>query len=144
MSCKYLYAIAALTIVFNLAHSAKVGEPAGEVGTILELKNGQRVQIFVEEKQLHAYFIDAEGLVIESNGNSIVFVVDHLSHKNDKWRALLSPTEESGFTSSRKLFPPYEFRSRIIVRFSDEDPITLSKKAVDLDKIVSQTVSDDI
>ena len=100
--------------------------------------------MFVQEMQLMAYFIDEEGLVTETNADSIVFVVDHSGHKNDKWRGLLKADEEGGFICARRLYPPYECRTRIIFRFKDEDTITLSTYPIDLDKATGETVSDDI
>ena len=144
MSCKYLYSVALLVLCLNPVPAIEIGEPAPELGTILELKNGQRMQLLAEGMQVKAFFIDTEGKVAKTNADSIVLVIEDPGHKNDKWRGFLKKDNENGFVCTKRLYPPYEFRARIIVRFTDEDPISFAKKAIDLDKAVSQAVSDDI
>jgi hypothetical protein len=112
----------------------KAGDPVVEVGTFIDLPDGERLQLFIEDKQIVAYFIDKDGLVMESPAESILFIVDDTRHRENKWRALLEVSDKVKLTSPRSLYGPYNFRARIIIRFTEGEPSSFANVPVNLEK----------
>lgn len=124
-----------LFVSVALAEEAPViGEPLKEAGTRLELPDGNLLQVAIEDRNLVAYFVDSEGLLIESPANSIVFVVDQPGNRNDEWRTVIKPVDPAKLSSVRALTPPYKFKTRMIIRFKDGSTRTLANAFVELDK----------
>jgi hypothetical protein len=125
-----------LAAVLN-ANELEVGKPLDDIGHIQDLPDGNKLQLKIEDKRVFACFADSEGNVIESPANSVLLVVDDPGHRNDEIRILLKP-EENGMTltSKRILYPPYVFRTRVIIRFTDKDPKTFPYLLLELDRNV--------
>jgi len=128
-----------LLITATTTPAMEVGDPMKDMGTIRELQNGLKLQMFVKDNRLQACFIDADGLVAESPAESILFVVDEPGHKNDKWRNVLVPGEDACMAAPRNLYPPYHYRTRIIIRYKDGTTESLAKALVTLDRNVAES-----
>jgi hypothetical protein len=115
-------------------YSVEVGEKPEEAGTRVALPGDTKLQLAIEEKKIVATFIDAEGKVIESPAESMVLVVDQQGHKNDEIRTLMNSADKIRLVSSRTLFPPYDFRARVIIRFTDGTTRTFPYLSLDLAK----------
>ncbi len=135
-----LTALLLLLVTATIAPATEVGEPMKDMGTIRELENGLKLQLFVHENKLQACFIDAEGLVAESPAESILFVVDEPGHKSDKWRSVLVPGDDACLAAPRNLYPPYQYRSRIIVRYQDGTSESMANVLVHLDRNVAESM----
>lgn len=106
---------------------------AAEVGTFLPLEDGRRLQLFLEENQVFARFVDNANVILEGDAESILFIIDDTNHREDEWRTVLKPSEEEAlYSSPRRLHGPPTFRARIIIRFTERDPISLTNVALDL------------
>ena len=125
--------LAACAALPNLS-AGKVGETVRDVGTFIDLEDGNRLQVYVEDNQIFACFVDAEDIIIASPAESIVFVVSDTRHKEEDWRTLLEPVDEAILTSSRRFHGPYDFRARIIIRFTEGEPSSFTNLPVDLEK----------
>ena len=128
-------AVIACFALFTSLPAVEVGEELEEIkGTALEMADGATLQLFVEENQVQAYFLDEDGLVMESPAESIAIYVDDSSRRPDDWRAVLKPGSDAGLTSPRRLYPPYTFRARVIIRMQEGDPVTFTSAYLELDK----------
>jgi len=112
----------------------KAGDPVAEAGTFIDLADGQRLQLFVKDKQIVAYFIDKGGLVMKSPADSILFIVDDPGHREDEWRTVLNRQGDVKLTSPRRLYGPYTFRARVIIRFTEGEPSSFPNVPMNLDK----------
>lgn len=112
----------------------KAGEPVVEAGSFIDLEDGGRLQLLIEDKQVVAYFVDPEGLLIPSPAESILFIIDDPGHRSDEWRTVLNPSGDLNLTSPRRLFGPYNFRARIIIRFKDGEHASFANVPIDLEK----------
>jgi hypothetical protein len=112
----------------------KAGDPVAEVGTFIDLADGQRLQLFIEDNQIVATFIDKDNLVMESPADSILFIVDDPGHKEDEWRTVLNRDGKVRLTSPRRLYGPYNFRARVIIRFTEGEPSSFPNVPIDLEK----------
>ena len=111
-----------------------IGEPLEKAGTRLDLPGGDQLQLAIDEKMIVAHFVDSDGNLIESPASSIVFTVEQKASPNDKWRGMLNPVDEAKLASTRKLFPPYNFKARVIIRYKDGSVKTFANTYVELDK----------
>jgi hypothetical protein len=125
-----------LSLIAPFSYSAEeiIGEPLEKAGTRLDLPSGDQLQLAIDEKLVVGHFVDKEGNLIKSPASSIVVVVDQTGHRNDDWRTVIKPVDEAKLSSSRKLFPPYNFRARLIIRFTDGSTKTIPNASVKLDK----------
>lgn len=130
----FLFILARVLDAAGYEEPPKAGDPVAEVGTFIDLADDQRLQLFVEDKQIVAYFIDKDGLVMESPADSILFIIDDPGHKDDEWRTVLTRDGDVKLTSPRRLFGPYFFRARVIIRFTDGEPSSFPYVPIDLDK----------
>lgn len=123
-----------LLAAFLNSFAVELGEPIEDIGTVKELPDGSKIQLKIDDKRVFALFADKDGKVIKSPADSVLMVIDESRHRNDKDRILLKP-EENGITltSKRIIFPPYDFRARVIIRFTDETTKTFPKLLLQLD-----------
>jgi hypothetical protein len=119
MSKSFILALLAWVAILPLAHSLEIREPVEEIGTFVDLEDGQRLQLFVEEKKVTAHFVDAEGLVMESPAESVTVEIRDSGRRTDGWRIKLTPSQDAALVGARLLPPPYILKSRIIIRFTD-------------------------
>ena len=106
---------------------------AAEVGTFLPLEDGRRLQLFLEENQVFARFVDNANVILEGDAESILFIIDDINHREDEWRTVLKPLEEEAlYSSPRRLHGPPTFRARIIIRFTDREPSSFTNVDLDL------------
>ena len=106
---------------------------AADVGTFIPLEDGRRLQLFREENRIFARFVDHENVILEGDAESILFIIDDIHHREDKWRAVLKPLDETFlYSSPRRLYGPPTFRARIIIRFSDREPSSFTNVDLDL------------
>ncbi|MFO7726613.1 MAG: hypothetical protein R6V45_13840 [Oceanipulchritudo sp.] len=106
---------------------------AAEVGTFIPLEDGHRLQLFLEDHRLFARFVDEANVILEGEAESILFILDDPNHREDEWRTVLEPSEENDlYSSPRHLYGPPTFRARIIIRFPDRDPVSLTNVDLDL------------
>ena len=131
MNRKILFAALALQALACAVLGISIGDTYEQKGTLLNLPDGTRLQLFVDENVVTAVFIDTDDLVIEPPAESILIVNDDPLSKNQKWRTVLSP-DGAVMTGARKLYPPYDFRGMVIVRFSNADPIPFHKVSLNL------------
>ena len=122
------------TTVWSADKEAIIGEPLEEAGTRLDLPNGIQLQLAIDDNLGVGHFVDKDGNIIESPADSIIFVVEQKANPNDEWRTVIRLADEAKLTSSRKLFPPYTLRARLIIRFKDGTTKTLPNAFLDLDK----------
>ncbi|MEX0322805.1 MAG: hypothetical protein AB3N63_11640 [Puniceicoccaceae bacterium] len=131
-----IFLIASLLLAACLnSFAVELGEPLEDLGTIKELPDGSKLQLKIDDKRVFACFADKDGKIIESPADSVLMVIDDPGHKNDEIRILLKP-EENGITltSKRILYGPYVFRTRVIIRFTDDDPKTFPYLLLELDR----------
>ena len=128
-----------ITPILSVAEPIEIGDELKETGTRLNITDDLKIQFSIEEKRIIAQFVDAESLLVEIPAESIVFVVDESGHKHDEWRTLLNPDGNSRLISTKVLTPPYNFRARIIIRFTDNEPKTFTRIAIDLDRNVDES-----
>jgi hypothetical protein len=135
-----------LALFFGAALLPAVEPPAGDpeppkaedVGTFIDLQENLRLHLFVEENQVVAQFVDTEDHILAPPAESILFIVDDPGHREDEWRTVLKPEEGAQrLTSPRRLYGPYNFRSRIIIRFTDREPSAFTNHPVDLQRNLS-------
>jgi len=70
----------------------QLGEEMPDTGTLLELPGrAERLHLSVEDLQISARFVDAEGLLIEPIAESIIIEVNQPGHRHHKWRGFLQP-----------------------------------------------------
>jgi hypothetical protein len=109
-----------------------VGDLVEDVGTFLELDNGLSLHLILKDKHIVADFVDAESKLVENPAESILFIVDDTTHRDDKWRTVLKPEGEIKLTSPLRFYGPPDFRAKIIVRFADGKVATLAKTPLEL------------
>lgn len=126
---------ALLLAAFLNSFGLEVGEPLEDVGKIQELPDGSKLQLKIEDKRVVACFADKDNKIIQSPADSVLLVVDDPGNRNDEVRVLLKP-EDNGITltSRRILYPPYVFRTRVIIRFTDAQPKTFPYLLLELDR----------
>jgi hypothetical protein len=140
MCRKSIFLLSTLFILANALSAAvyeappKAGDPVVEAGTFIDLADGQRLQLFIEDQLIVAFFIDKDGLVMESPAESILFIVDDPGHKDDEWRTVLDLVDTVKLTSPRRLYGPYNFRGRVIIRFTEGEPSSFPNVPIDLEK----------
>lgn len=143
MTCCYRSLLSCLLPFMAFAAALSAADPAqeppppkaGDIGTFIEIGDDLRVQLYVEERKLMARFVDPEDTIVEAPVESILFIVDDPGHREDEWRTVLKPVDgESLFSSPRRLYGPYNFRARIIIRFTDREPSTFTNHSVDLQR----------
>jgi hypothetical protein len=115
------------------AQSLGVGETAAPVGTFLELPDGNQLQLFVEDQRIVSYFVDSGNRVIPSMASSILLVITQPGHREDDWRSVLEPVDGVKLTSGRRIFGPYAFRARVIIRFTGGEPLAFHKASLNLE-----------
>jgi hypothetical protein len=131
-----------LTAALLPAAEAPTGDPeppkAEDIGTFTELQENLRLHLFVEGNRVVAQFVDSEDRILAPPAESILFIVDDPGHREDEWRTVLRPEEGTQrLTSPRRLYGPYNFRSRIIIRFTDREPSAFTNHPVDLQRNLS-------
>ncbi len=126
---------ALLLAAFQMAIAVELGEPLEDIGHIQDLPDGSKLQLKIEDKRVVACFADKDSKLIKAPADSVLLVVDDPGHRNDEIRVLLKP-EENGLTltSKRILYPPYQFRTRVIIRFTDKEPKTFPYLLLELDR----------
>ena len=134
MSKTVFIALAMLLALVPAAFSLEVGEPVEDVGTFLDLPNEIRLQLVAKEQKVIAHFVDAESLVVESIAESIVVEITHSGRRTDRWRSLLKAGPGASMTSARVLPPPYQLKSKVIIRFTDGTSKTFPMVLLNLDK----------
>lgn len=110
----------------------QIDQPAPETGHTVELQDLPALHLSIEDNQLRAHFLSPQNLVTAPPAESIVFIVDDPGHRNDEFRTVLRPADDASLSSPRRLFPPYGFRIRLLIRLPDEDTRILSNLKVDL------------
>jgi hypothetical protein len=110
----------------------EIEQPAPETGHTIELQDLPALHLSINDNQLRAHFLNPENLVTAPPAESIVFIVDDPGHRNDEFRTVLRPAKDASLTSPRRLFPPYEFRIRLLIRLPGEETRILSNQKVDL------------
>jgi hypothetical protein len=123
-----------LAVLLPQAVALEIGETVEDVGTFLDVSEGQRLQLVIEEQKIVAHFVDAENLVVESPAESIVFEVNHSGRRTDKWRTVLTAGEGASMTSGRTLPPPYHLKVRVIIRFTDGSTKTFARTFLNLNR----------
>lgn len=105
-----------------------------DVGTFLDLPDGNKMQFVVEDQEVVARYLSPERDPLESEVKSIVFLIDDPGHRHDEWRTLLQPVEgeEATFSSPRLLHGPYLFRTRVVITFTSAEPWTFTNLQLDL------------
>jgi hypothetical protein len=116
------------------AFALEVGETVEDVGSFLDLDDGTRLQLVIEEQKIVAHFVDEEDLVLESPAEEIVFQVNHSGRRTDRWRTVLSAGEGASLTSNRVLPPPYHLKVKIIIRFTDGSTKTFARSFINLSR----------
>ena len=137
MNRTLITAFALLLAAVSTTFANKVGEPIEDIGTTLDLPDQQFLQLTVKERHVAALFYDDSETIIESPAESIIIVVDQPGHKNDEIRLLLKPSaEDASLTSKRLFYSPYNFKARVIIRFTDKKTKTFPYAALQLDRNV--------
>jgi len=140
MRCKVIFSLSLLFSVIPLLNGSayesppKADDPVVEAGHFIDLADGGRLQLFIDDKQIVAYFVSAEGLLVPSPAESILFIIDDPGHRSDEWRTVLTPQDSLKLTSPRRLFGPYDFRARVIIRYREGEPASFANVPVDLEK----------
>ena len=129
-----LFAFLPWALALEVGEPLEVGAPIEDFGASLDLDEGQRLQIFIVEQNLVAYFVDAENMVMESPAESIVFEVDHAGRRTDNWRTVLTASEGASLKSNRILPPPYHLKVRVIIRFTDGSTKTFARAFLNLNR----------
>jgi len=112
----------------------KAEDPVVEAGSFIDLASGDRLQLFIDDKQVVACFVNADGFLIPSPAESLLFIIDDPQHRLDEWRTVLNKSGDIILTSPRRLFGPYDFRARIIIRYPGEKTESFANVAIDLEK----------
>lgn len=134
MSRTVFFLLISLIATPSWAAEEIIGEPLEKAGTRLDMPDGTQLQLAVDESLVVGHFVDKEGNLIESPADSIIFVVEQKANPNDEWRTVIRLVDEAKLTSTRKLFPPFNMRARLIIRFKDGTTKTLPNAMLDLDK----------
>ena len=134
MSRTVFFLLISLIATTSWAAEEIIGEPLEKAGTRLDMPDETKLQLAVDENLIVGHFVDKDGNLIESPADSIIFVVEQKSNPNDKWRTVIRLADEAKLTSSRKLFPPFNMRVRLIIRFKDGTTKTVANAMLDLDK----------
>ena len=72
----------------------------------------------------------------------IVFIVDDPGHKSDEWRSVLVPGEGACLVAPRALYPPYHYKTRIIIRYMDGTSESMANVMVSLDRNVADSLEE--
>ena len=123
-----------LVLLLPTIQAADIGETLDEAGTRVEMPDGSLMQMAINDKKIIVHFLDKEGKVIESPAASIVLVVDDVHSHNDEFRTIIQPAGDASLASARIIFPPYNFRARVIIRFTDGTTKTFPNLSLDLAK----------
>jgi len=134
MSKTVFIALAMLLALASTAYSLEVGEPVEDVGSFLDLHDGLRLQLVAEEQKVIAHFVDADDIVVESLADSIVVEINHSGRRTDRWRSLLKTGPGASMVSGRLLPPPYQLKSKVIIRFTDGTTKTFPMTFLNLDR----------
>ncbi len=118
-----------------LGAAIRPGEAVPDNGTLVDLPGrAERLHLCVEDQQVRARFVDAEGLLIEPPAESIVLEVNQPGHRHHRWRAFLQPGPDHTLTTALRLPAPYQFRARLIIRFGPDEIVTLPNVPLNLDR----------
>lgn len=112
----------------------EAGDPAADVGSFIDLEKDRQLQLFLEDHQVIACFVDPDGLIMESPADSILLIIDDPDHRKDEWRAVLKPVDDVRLTSPRRFYGPDTFRARIIIRFTEGEPASFSHVPLELER----------
>lgn len=116
----------------------EVGEPMEDKGNIQALDSGLRLQLFIEDHKVHAYFIDEDGKIAESPADSIAMEAYQAGNKNNAWRSVLVAGSDAGMAAPRLIYPPYALKTRIIVRYKDGTTESIFRFMGDLERNVTE------
>lgn len=140
MRCSLNLVLITLTLLFPAytfaeeGEKPQIGDPVEDTGTFLALPNGEQLQLIIEDRQLVARFVDAERKLIKIPAESILVIVNQATHRQNRWRTVLSPVNELELSSPLRFHGPNRFRARIIIRYADKDPVSWGTVAIDLDR----------
>lgn len=144
MKAKSLAAVVSLCLCISACTLAGAGEqPAGppkvgdlveDVGTFLDLEGGERLQLVVEDRKIIATVVDAEDKIVAHDIESILLEADTSSRRADDFRTILHPDGEARLVGTQFIYPPYQFRAKLIIRFTDCDPTTFPNALLNLDR----------
>jgi len=114
-------------LIATVLHGVEPGDTVNvdKAGALVDLPDGLRLHLELSDKQIAAVVVDPENLAVDSDFESILLLVDNPGKPNDEWRTVLRPVGNTPvYSSPRRLYPPYDFRLRIIIRFVEKDPLT--------------------
>jgi hypothetical protein len=126
--------LASLAAFLFFLFGSSFATAASTTPSTIEVNDELKLTLEVTDNQLMAFFADATGTEDTSSVDSIIFVVDDTGHRHDKWRAVLRLADNDRYTSPRRLYPPYKFRARLIIRFTDGETVSLPNLKLDLQK----------
>ena len=109
-----------------------VGEEVEDTGTFLETRNDLMLQLVLKDKYVVATFVDAGNKIVENPAESILFIVDDTSHRDDNWRTVLKPDGDLQLISPLRFYGPPDFRAKIIVRYKEGKPETFARTPLEL------------
>jgi hypothetical protein len=126
--------LASLAAFLFFLFGSSFATAASTTPSTIEVNDELKLTLEVTDNQLMAFFADTTGTEDTSSVDSIIFVVDDTGHRHDKWRAVLRLADNDRYTSPRRLYPPYKFRARLIIRFTDGETVSLPNLKLDLQK----------
>jgi len=142
MKAKFLFTVVSL-FFFLLApclnaeeenKPLEIGDTVEDVGTFVDLEGGEKLQLVLEGNDVVAHLVDAENVIIENEIESILFSVDDGDRRGDEFRTILRPAGEARLIGTQMISPPYQMRARIIIRYEDSDPTSMSRVQLDLER----------
>jgi hypothetical protein len=134
LSAAFLFCFTTLLGAEEPVRAPAAGDPVEDIGTFIEAGNGLRLQILLQDKQIVAWFVNAEDQIVESPAESILFIVDDTTHRDDKWQTVLKPAGKVKLTSPKRFYGPPDFRAKIIIRFTDGEASTFPKTPLELER----------
>lgn len=134
LSVALLFCCATLAGAAETAPAPAPGDPVEDIGTFIEAGNGLRLQLLLKDKQITAFFVDAGDQLVESPAESILFIIDDTTHRDDRWQTVLKPAGKVKLTSPLRFYGPPDFRAKIIIRFTDGEVSTFPKTPLELER----------
>ena len=116
------------------AEPPKIGDTVEDVGTFLDLEGGERLQLVVENRKIVAYLVDPGDKIVAHGIDSILMEADTSSRRPDDFRTILHPDGEVRLVGTQSIYPPYQFRAKLIIRYKDCDPTTFPNYLLNLDR----------
>ena len=110
--------------------AAEAGEQLPEAGTSLDMPDGSRLNLQIEDLKVRAHFVDESGVVLVARSDSIVLEVK--SGRNKGWRTVLVPAEGAMLAGPRVMTAPHIFEARVIVRLKEGGTKTFPNALLDL------------